>query len=507
MTPSGMDHLNKIWLHKQSPLWPSPEVFNLPEKVLQFGTGVLLRGLPDYFIDRANQQGLFNGRIAIIKSTTGGELNGFQEQDGLYTLCVRGIKAGAKVHENRICGAISRVLSARDHWPDILAAALQPSLELIISNTTEVGLTLVLEDIRLTPPTSFPGKLTALLYHRWKNKGSGLIIIPTELVTDNGTKLYELVRQVSKHNHLEDKFVTWLKEECTFCNSLVDRIVPGHPQGKEEAQLFDELGYTDKLAILAEDYRLWAIEGDEKVRRVLSFVGGDPGVIISPDITKYRELKLRLLNGTHTFACGIACLAGIETVRAGMEHKDLAPFIKQLILQDIAQAMADDIPQSEIQAFGAQVLDRFLNPYVRHLWINITLQYTSKMRLRNLPLLMSYHRRHGTFPASFALGMAAFLRFMRVDRVEEDRFYGQFNGAFYLIRDDQAPYFMQINQKARSPQELIHLVLENSTLWGEPIRIPGLLEKVRQYLTQINGEGMLKTLEKHNIASGNQVAS
>lgn len=495
-----MDKLNKDWLTSQPERWPSIRAFSLPEKVLQFGTGVLLRGLPDYFIDRANQQGLFNGRIAIIKSTSGGDLSAFQEQDGLYTLCVRGIKAGREVHEDRLCAPISRVLSAQVDWPAILEAAQQPTLELIISNTTEVGLSLLLEDINQAPPSSFPGKLTALLHHRWVHGGSGLIIIPTELVTDNGNKLLALVQQVSEHNHLDHRFLSWLQESCIFCNSLVDRIVPGHPQGNEEATLYGELGYEDKLAILAEDYRLWAIEGNEQVHQALSFAAVDPGVIIAPDITKYRELKLRLLNGTHTFCCGIACLAGLETVRDSLSHPVMGTFIEQLMLKDIAQSLPEDIAKSDIQDFGQQVLDRFRNPYVRHLWINITLQYASKMRLRNLPLIMNYYRRYQTFPDSFALGLAAFLRFMRVDRMEDDRYFGQYNGSFYPIKDDQAGYFLELQQNAHSPQEFIHRVLESNTLWGGPIRIPGLLEKIRQYLEQINGEGMLKTLQDHIIA-------
>lgn len=501
-----MIRLNKSWLDRspagQNRSWPTPEALHLPEKILQFGTGVLLRGLCDYFVDLANEKSQFNGRIVVVKSTSQGSTDPFRDQDGLYTLCVRGIRDGKVIKENRICAAISRVLSAENEWSAILEAAIQPNLEIIISNTTEVGLTLVREGIHLSPPSSFPAKLTAILYQRWRQNMPGLTIIPTELVSDNGMVLKRLIQDISRYNRLEQEFFHWIEYECIFCNSLVDRIVPGHPLGADYQALQAELGYEDSLAIMAEDYRLWAIEGDDRVRQKLTFAQSDPGVIITPDITKYRELKLRLLNGTHTFACGIACLSGITTVREALEHHDLSSFISRLMLQDIVRAIPVTIPPEEITHFAHRVLDRFRNSFVHHLWINITLQYASKMRLRNLPLIRTHFDRHGTIPDTFALGLAAFLRFMRIDKIEEDRYFGQFNGNFYPIRDDQAAHFYELYQQSTSPQELIHRFLDSRVLWGEPLRLPGLAEKIRSYFTQINGQGMLKTLQDDIIASG-----
>src|SRR6202012_2308503 len=189
---------------------PADSIFSLPEKVLQFGTGVLLRGLPDYFIDKANRQGLFNGRVVVVKSTDSGDAGAFDRQDALYTLCVRGIDGGQKVEENIICSAISRVLSARDQWQEILALARNPAMQIVISNTTEVGIQLVDDDIRRLPPASFPGKLLAFLYERYKafkgSPGSGMVIVPTELIVDNGKKLAGIVKELIKMNGLEADF-------------------------------------------------------------------------------------------------------------------------------------------------------------------------------------------------------------------------------------------------------------------------------------------------------------
>ena len=213
---------------------PGKAIFSLPEKVLQFGTGVLLRGLPDYFIDKANRQGIFNGRVVVVKSTESGDAGAFDRQDGLYTLCIRGIEEGKKVEENIICSAIGRVLSARDQWSDILQLAHRPEMQIIISNTTEVGIQLVEDDIRRRPPRSFPGKLLGFLYERWQAFGgspeSGMVIVPTELIIDNGKKLAAIVKELAQISQLPADFMVWMEQHCRFCSSLVDRIVPGKPR-------------------------------------------------------------------------------------------------------------------------------------------------------------------------------------------------------------------------------------------------------------------------------------
>lgn len=253
---------------------PPAYIQSLPEKVLQFGTGVLLRALPDYFIDQANRQQVFNGRIVVVKSTSKGDADEFQQQDGLYTVCVRGLQQGQPVSENIINASISRVLSAGSEWPAILACAHSDQLKIIISNTTEVGIQLVNESIHQQPPQSFPAKLLAFLYERYQafagKPDAGMIIIPTELIVDNATKLKSILVELCRYNQLPGEFVNWLVTYNRFCNSLVDRIVPGKPSGPALGAIESELGYQDQLLTICEAYRLWAIEGDQSVADCLS---------------------------------------------------------------------------------------------------------------------------------------------------------------------------------------------------------------------------------------------
>jgi tagaturonate reductase len=465
---------------------PKEEIFDLPEKVLQFGTGVLLRGLPDYFIDKANLQGLFNGRIVVVKSTDSGDAGAFDRQDNLYTLCIRGIEAGHKIEENIICSAISRVLAARDQWTQILELAHRPEMQIIISNTTEVGIQLVEDDIRRRPPVSFPGKLLAFLYERYiafhGTPDSGMIIVPTELIVDNGKKLAGIVKELARLGNLEAEFITWLEQHCRFCSSLVDRIVPGRPDATSLHQLEHDLGYSDDLLAIAEVYRLWAIEGDEHTKAILSFAGADEGVIIQPDIEIYRELKLRLLNGTHTLSCGLAWLAGFTTVKQAMDDRNFGTFVADLMFKEIAPSIPYNVPAQEARDFGLRVLDRFRNPHLQHQWLSITMQYSSKIKSRDIPVLLRHFQQKSSPPQLMSLGFAAYLLFMR--------------GGSHAVNDDKAGYYVKL-WADNTPQEVVHQSLSDETLWGTDLtQLPGFEATVATYLEDLIIKGASATLAR-----------
>ena len=479
--------------------WPAASLLALPEKVLQFGTGVLLRALPDFMIDEANRRGMFSGRIVVVKSTDGGDLGAFERQNCLYTVAVRGIEDGRAVAENVVCASISRVLSAKSQWAEVLQFATSPDLQVVISNTTELGIQLVNESIQLTPPASFPGKLLAVLHTRFQafggDPGRGLVIVPTELITDNGRKLEAIVLELAHRNGLGGEFIDWLESANHFCSSLVDRIVPGRPPAEAAGQLQAELGYADELLTMAEAYRLWAIEGDEHVRQVLSFAQADPGVIIRPDITLFRELKLRLLNATHTLSFALAYLAGCQTVREAMNDEPLARFIEQLMLTDLLPGIPHPIDEEVGRRFGAQVLDRFRNPSLEHRWLSISTQATAKLQQRAIPVLLHYYEQRGTVPPHFALGMAAYLRFLRGTATADGQFVGEVNGRPYSIQDEHAAYFADLWARL-APADVVTAALGNTSLWGghDLSQLPRFVECVSHYLTQLLAEGAPATL-------------
>ncbi|HLR37972.1 MAG TPA: tagaturonate reductase [Chitinophagaceae bacterium] len=468
--------------------YPSRENLKLPEKVLQFGTGALLRGLPDYFFDKANRKNIFNGRVVMVKSTNQGSIQDLIAQNNLYTLCVRGIEDDKEIKENYLNSATSRILIAKNQWQEVLDCASNEDLKIVVSNTTEVGIQLMDDNIHDAPPKSFPGKLLAFLYARYEafsgDESKGLVIIPTELIIDNGDKLKEILVLLAQQNELEEEFIQWLKNCNHFCNSLVDRIVPGAPDEKEKKALKKELGYCDQYMIKAEPYRLWAIEAKEKkVRDILSFAEVDKGVILADDISKYRTLKIRLLNGTHTFSCALAYLSGLDTVREAMMDEDMGDFIQDLMDEIINTISGEDISRREARIFANEVADRFRNPFNIHKWLSISVQYTSKVKMRNVPLIINYSKKFRAVPKAMAKGLAAYILFMCSEKQPDGTFVGTREKENYPIKDDLSGKLYDLWKQ--DPNDPVEAILSDVSLWGTDLtKINGLVNSVRKHVFQ-----------------------
>jgi tagaturonate reductase len=449
---------------------PAIDYLKMPVKVLQFGTGVLLRGLTDHVIDKANREGVFNGRITVVKSTNTGSTDAFADQDNLYTLHIKGIDKKQLKEEAIINTSISHVLSAADEWNLVLNEAESTHLKVVISNTTEVGLQLVKEDIKQQPPASFPAKLLAVLYHRYKafngDTDSGLVIIPTELLPNNGAILKSIITELIAFNSLGADFGQWVNESNYFCNSLVDRIVTGRPSPQEQELFEEKNGYHDELLIVSEPYLLWAIEGNEKVKSILSFEQVNDGVVVIPDIEVHRELKLRLLNGTHTLSCALAFLSGFDVVNASTNDAQFEAFLKDL-MSEIRSAMPKADPKLAEQ-FADSVLDRFRNPYIQHQWIAIAQQYTTKIITRVLPLLKEYYNIYNQFPVNIVKGFAAYLVFMSKVVKDNGGYYVQHNGVNYPFKDDKAELVIE-KYKIYPVSAIADEILGSSEIWGEDL--------------------------------------
>ncbi len=476
-----------------------PRENKFPEKVLQFGTGVLLRGLCDYLIDKANKKGMFRGSIVVVKSM-GTNTSDFDSQDNLYTCCVRGYIKGEMTSENAVISSISRVLTAQNHWKEILATATSPDMSVVISNTTEVGLQYVSENLNSEDvPESYPGKLTKWLKTRFDAGLNGVVIVPTELIVDNGDFLKSLVLRHIDEQKLGKDFKAWIENENSFCNSLVDRIVPGKPNGEELELLTKELGYEDNLLIKSEAYKLWAIQGDEKVSEVLTFADADDGVVIEKSITQYRELKLRMLNAPHTMMCALCFLAGFDTVKDAMNDPLMEKFITILMLTELAPAVPSSIDQKIVQRYGREIMDRFRNPHLDHNWHSITFQYTMKLKMRAIPLLMHYYEVFGTVPHYFSRGFAAYILFMKAVEKRDDKFYGMNAGKEYVINDDQAAWFYEVWQ-SNDTEEVVLRTLSNEDFWELDLRhLPGFEESVSLHLSNMQSIGVKEVASALNV--------
>lgn len=429
------------------------QTLNLPERVLMFGTGVLLRGLHADVIHQANLEGRYDGRILMAKSTQSGSLEAFHKQGYLYTLVTRGQAAGQVVDQAQINSSLSRVLDANTHWQAILESAQQPEFQVVISNTTDVGITYLAEDIMVGIPSTYPGKLTAWLYARWQAGQAGVVVLPAELLEDNATRLQQFVLQHAEANACEAAFSTWIKDACRWYNGMIDRIVPGKPDTDAMASLEQQLGYTDELMVSAEPYLFWAIEAPDSLAETVGFLNDPAGrIFISTDISQVRERKIRLLNGLHSLTCGLAIGKGFKTV--GETVNDLA-------IRSFMEATASEIcavlpfEQKMLTSYMASVFDRFANPFIAHEWQSIALEYTGKIASRTVPTLHYAAAKPEASVTNIARGWAGWLHFMWAAAK-----------AGQILKDSKADKVLAHFQQDITMDTVIHRLLADSSLWG-----------------------------------------
>lgn len=490
-----MDRLNKTYCITR--LGIEPATFNRPVKVVQFGTGVLLRGLIDFIFQKANDQGYYDGNIAMVKSTSN-DISEFEAQDGIYTVVETGLNQNLETSiQSTLINCVNPVWGAKEHREELLALFASPQLELVVSNTTEIGLVYHQENVLNGIPTSFPANLTSLLYHRFITlkdlPSSGLKIIPTELFIDNGRLLKSLVQTHARANQLPLSFFEWLDNRCEFCDSLVDRIVPG--KLKSGAKGFD-LPYQDKLAIQTEPYFLWAIQSNSL--DALGFAGQIPGLTVTPDIQPYREQKLRLLNGGHTILSPLAYMLGCRTVEEMMHDNHLNSFLSQLCESEIIPTLEHLAPQAEV--FYRDMKTRWLNPYMDHALQIILAQTTTKMQSRNGESFIRYFEANQELPPFLSFGFAAYL-FLFKPRVFRNNQYfsNDLQGNEFEIVDSKAgilfqhwfPYF----KGTQSIGEIIPPLLADEQIFSHPfVSLPGFKEKISELIQVFEKTGILQPL-------------
>lgn len=470
-----------------------------PERVLQFGEGNFLRAFVDYWIDLMNERVGFNSKVVLCQPIGGGLADMINDQEGLYTLFLRGFENGERVNSKRVISSVSRCLNPYQDYQAVLACAKNPDLRFISCNTTEAGIvydpSCRFED---APADSFPGKLTQFLYERFQHfggeKGKGFIILSCELIDNNGKELEKCVLQYVDQWGLGEEFKNWVQQGNTFCSTLVDRIVTGYPRGEAEA-ICEELGYQDNLLDTAEVFGFWVIEGPESLKEELPFEKAGLPVIICDDHKPYKQRKVRILNGAHTSMVLGAYLAGQDIVRECMNDEVISGFMNQTIYDEIIPTLT--LPKEELMEFAAAVKERFSNPFVDHALLDISLNSTAKWKARVLPSLKGYVEKYNQIPACIAASLAFYIQFYTGVRLEAGTLTGSRGSNEYAIRDDQFVLKFFDEHKAEEPQALAKAVLENDGFWGEDLtQIPELLEVVTKDLILIKNRGACEVMKR-----------
>ena len=458
------------------------------ERILQFGEGNFLRAFANWMIHEMNHQANFDAGAVVIQPIANGLIKTLNNQDGLYTLYMNGIKNGEVLSERKVVDCIQRGINPYEDYDAYLANAENTNLRFVISNTTEAGISYNPEDnLEDAPQASFPGKLTALLYKRFHYfKGAsekGLIVIPCELIDRNGDNLKKIVLQYATDWNLDKGFFSWINNDNIFCNTLVDRIVPGYPIDKIDT-ITEELGYIDNLIVEGEQFHLWVIEAPESVKNEIPAKTCGLNIVFTNNMEPYRTRKVRILNGAHTSLVPVSYLYGIDKVRESLEDQVVGKFIQDAIFEEICPTL--DLPEQELIQFSSAVLERFRNPYLEHDLISISLNSISKYKTRVLPSVLEYIKRENALPKRLLFSLAALIAFYRGDR----------NGVNIPLKDDQSVLdFFAAQWVAFDVKAIAKATLQNVDFWGQDLtQFNGLLEEVTTSLNAITKHGMKEAL-------------
>ena len=470
-----------------------------PIKVLQFGEGNFLRAFVDYMIDIANETGDFNGDIVLVKPIEFGTLDLFHKQECQYTVQLRGIVDGEAKRINRVVTSVTDVVDAYNEYEKYAAFAKLDTLRFIVSNTTEAGI--VYDDtdrFEFNPPKTYPGKLTKFLFERYTHfEGAldkGLVILPVELIDDNGIHLRECVLKLAALWNLGEAFIKWIDDACVFTSTLVDRIVTGYPRD-EAAALCEEFGYQDNLIVTGEPFALWVIESAKDISNELPLPQAGLPVIFTDNQKPYKQRKVRILNGAHTSFVLASYLAGNDIVLESMEDELVFNFMKATIFDEVIPTLT--LPKEDLVDFANAVITRFNNPYVKHALLSISLNSVSKWRARCMPSFLGYIENEGKLPTHLTFSLAALMAFYTGTEIRDKALIGHRDGAEYNILDDAAVLEFFAANSSKDTAEFAHATLSNVDFWGQDLSaIAGVEEAVTTYLSDIRALGMRAALEK-----------
>ncbi|MBP2168385.1 tagaturonate reductase [Erwinia toletana] len=460
-----------------------------PDRIIQFGEGNFLRAFVDWQIDLLNEHTDLDAGIVVLRPINSQTDKSLNSQDGLYTALIRGLNdQGEVVSEPRLVRSVNREIHIYRQFDQFLALARDERIRLVFSNTTEAGIAYDDADrLEDTPANSFPAKLTRLLYERFKHFNAaadkGWIILPCELIDDNGAALKALVLRYAQQWQLPAAFTQWLEQHNTFCSTLVDRIVTGYPQDEAE-QIFQQLGYRDDYLDTGEVYYQFVIQGPAWLQQELRLDRFPLNVRLVDDIKPYKEQKVAILNGAHTALVPLAYLAGLDTVGEAMNDEDIAAFVDRMLRDEIIPTL--DLPAAQLHAFADAVLSRFRNPFIRHQLLSIALNSMTKFRTRLLPQLLVSQQQQGHWPRRLTFAFAALLVFYR----------GQRHGETFSLQDDAhwlerfATLWPQLDRGEITPQQLVETVLADKTHWQQDLtQLPGLVAAVTEHLQIIVERG------------------
>lgn len=470
-----------------------------PVKVLQFGEGNFLRAFVDYFIDIANEKTDFNGSVVLVKPITFGSLDMFHEQDCRYTVMLRGLVDGEAVEQSRLITSVSDAVDAYSEYDKYADFAKCETLRFVVSNTTEAGIVLKEDDdFNACPPASFPAKLCKFLYERAEHfnyaEDKGLVMLPVELIDDNGIMLKKCVKALAKIWNLGEKFENWLDTACVFTSTLVDRIVTGYPRDEVQS-IWEKLGYEDHTVVTAEPFGLWVIESDKDISNELPLPQCGLPIIYTDNQKPYKQRKVRILNGAHTSFVPAAFQCGHDIVLTAMNDELILDFMQKTLYDEVIPTLS--LAKDDLMAFAEAVTGRFKNPFIKHALLSICLNSVSKWRARCMPSLLGYVEKTGELPARLTFSLASLMNLYRGGVLVDGKLQCKRGEETYTLQDDAAVLEFFANTTDMCPCQQVKEFLSNEEFFGPDLcKVPGLIESVTESLKAIIEKGMRAVMEE-----------
>ena len=462
-----------------------------PERIIQFGEGNFLRAFVDWIVYNMNEKTDFNSSVVVVQPIEKGMIDMLNAQDCLYHVNLQGLDKGEVVNNIECIDVISRAMNPYSQHAEFMKLAEQPEMRFVISNTTEAGIAFdpacKLDD---APAASYPGKLTQLLFHRYKkfngDPTKGWIIFPCELIFLNGHHLKDCIRKYIELWQLGEEFSKWFEESCAVYATLVDRIVPGFPR-KDIQAIQEKIQYEDNMVVQAEIFHLWVIEAPLEVAKEFPADQAGLNVLFVPSEAPYHERKVTLLNGPHTVLSPVAYLSGVDIVRDACQHEVIGKYINKVMFDELMETL--NLPKDELQQFAKDVLERFNNPFVEHQVTSIMLNSFPKYQTRDLPGLKTYLERKGELPKGLVLGLAAIITYYKGGK--------RADGADIVPND--APEIMKLLSDLWATgctRKVAEGILAAESIWGENLNnISGLTDAIKSDLDSIQEKGMLETVK------------
>ncbi len=387
----------------------------LKTRMVHFGFGAFHRAHQALLTDRVlNARGGDWGICEISLFSGDTLMRQLREQDHLYTV----LEKGADGNQAIVVGAVNECLNAKlDSLAAIIEKFCEPQVAIVSLTITEKGYCIdpatgaldltnprIIHDLQSPDePHSAPGILVEALSRRQARGLAPFTVLSCDNIPDNGHVVKNAVLGMAEKR--SPALADWIREHVSFPATMVDRIVPAATEDSL-AEITRELGVTDPCAISCEPFIQWVVEDH--------FVAGRPaweaaGVQMVSDVRPWEEMKLRMLNGSHSFLAYLGYLSGFQHINECMQDSAFREAAYRLMMDEQAPTLT--ITDVDLTGYAQSLIERFANPALKHKTWQIAMDGSQKLPQRMLAGIRLHLARESAWPL-LALGVAGWMRYV-----------------------------------------------------------------------------------------------